>query len=70
MKKFGTAKRQLELLIRDPILAFLVGVIFLSLAIFVVSAQWNPRTVQIVNPVGSGRLGVAAAFSVILVIIF
>ena len=36
MKKFATAKRQLELLVRDPILAFLVGVIFLSLAIFVV----------------------------------
>jgi len=70
MKKFGTAKRQLELLIRDPILAFLVGVIFLSLAIFVVSAQWNPRTVQIVNQVGSGRLAVAAAFSVILIIFF
>ena len=41
MKKFAKARRWLELLIRDPILAFLVGVIFLSLAIFVVSAQWE-----------------------------
>jgi hypothetical protein len=47
-----------------------VDVIFLSLAIFVVSAQWNLLTVQILNQVGSGRLGVAAAFSVILIIIF
>ncbi|HCA40872.1 MAG TPA: ABC transporter permease, partial [Aminobacterium sp.] len=30
---------------------------------------WNLLTVQILNEVGSGRLGVAAAFSVILVAI-
>ena len=36
MKKFATAKRQIELLVRDPLLLFLVGAIFLSLAIFVV----------------------------------
>jgi len=41
----------------------------ISAAIFLVSANWNLLTVQILNQVGSGRLGVAAAFSVILVII-
>ena len=40
-----------------------------SAAIFLVSANWNLLTVQILNQVGSGRLGVAAAFSVILVVI-
>jgi iron(III) transport system permease protein len=35
MQKFRTAKRQIELLARDPLLLFLVGAIFLSLAIFV-----------------------------------
>src|SRR5512147_1592441 len=35
MKKLATAKRQLELLARDPLLAILLGIIFLSLAIFV-----------------------------------
>ena len=47
-----------------------MGVILLFLAIFVVSAQWNLLTVQILSQVGSGRLGVAGAFSVILIIIF
>jgi len=39
----------------------------ISAAIFLVSADWNLMTVQILNQVNSGRLGAAAAFSVILV---
>ena len=41
----------------------------ISAAIFLVSANWNLMTVQILNQVGSGRLGVAAAFSVVLILI-
>lgn len=56
-------------------LAFFSGLVFafvramtaISAAIFLVSARWNLLTVQVLNQVGSGRLGVAAAFSVILV---
>lgn len=57
--------------------AFFSGLVFgfvramtaISAAIFLVSANWNLMTVQILNQVGSGRLGVAAAFSVILLVI-
>jgi iron(III) transport system permease protein len=36
MKTLTTARRQIELLARDPLLAFLVGLLFLSLTVFVV----------------------------------
>ncbi len=49
------------------VFAFVRAMTAISAAIFLVSAQWNLLTVQILNQVGSGRLGVAAAFSVILV---
>lgn len=51
------------------VFAFVRAMTAISAAIFLVSAKWNLITVQILNEVGSGRLGVAAAFSVILVLI-
>ncbi len=51
------------------VFAFVRAMTAISSAIFLVSARWNLLTVQILNEVGSGRLGVAAAFSVILVVI-
>jgi len=51
------------------VFAFVRAMTAISAAIFLVSAHWNLLTVQILNQVGSGRLGVAAAFSVILVVI-
>ncbi len=51
------------------VFAFVRAMTAISAAIFLVSARWNLLTVQILNQVGSGRLGVAAAFSVILVVI-
>jgi len=41
----------------------------ISAAIFLVSANWNLMTVQILNQVGSGRLGVSAAFSVVVIVV-
>ncbi|MDR2134246.1 MAG: ABC transporter permease subunit, partial [Treponema sp.] len=57
--------------------AFFSGLIFsfvramtaISAAIFLVSSRWNLMTVQIMSQVDSGRLGAAAAFSLILVAI-
>ena len=57
--------------------AFFSGLIFsfvramtaISAAIFLVSSRWNLMTVQIMSQVESGRLGAAAAFSLILVLI-
>lgn len=49
--------------------AFVRAMTAISAAIFLVSANWNLMTVQILNQVGSGRLGVAAAFSVLLIFI-
>ena len=49
------------------VFAFVRAMTAISAAIFLVSAHWNLLTVQILSQVGSGRLGVAAAFSVILV---
>jgi len=57
--------------------AFFSGLIFsfvramtaISAVIFLVSSSWNLMTVQIMSQVESGRLGAAAAFSVILVLI-
>jgi iron(III) transport system permease protein len=51
------------------VFAFVRAMTAISAAIFLVSAQWNLLTVQILNQVGSGRLGVAAAFSVVLIVI-
>jgi iron(III) transport system permease protein len=51
------------------VFAFVRAMTAISAAIFLVSANWNLLTVQVLNQVGSGRLGVAAAFSVILVVI-
>lgn len=49
--------------------AFVRAMTAISAAIFLVSANWNLMTVQILNQVGSGRLGVAAAFSVVVIVI-
>lgn len=49
------------------IYAFVRAMTAISAAIFLVSAHWNLMTVQILNQVGSGRLGVAAAFSVVVI---
>lgn len=49
--------------------AFVRSMTAISAAIFLVSAKWNLMTVQILNQVGSGRLGVAAAYSVVVIVI-
>lgn len=49
--------------------SFVRAMTAISAAIFLVSAHWNLMTVQILSQVGSGRLGVAAAFSVLLIAI-
>jgi iron(III) transport system permease protein len=51
------------------VFAFVRAMTAISAAIFLVSAKWNLMTVQILSEVGSGRLGVAAAYSVVLVVI-
>ncbi|GGA62301.1 iron ABC transporter permease [Pelagibacterium lentulum] len=49
--------------------AFVRAMTAISAAIFLVSANWNLMTVQILNQVGSGRLGVAAAYSILVIVI-
>ncbi len=49
------------------VFAFVRAMTAISAAIFLVSSRWNLMTVQIMSQVESGRLGTAAAFSVILV---
>ncbi|MEI8188381.1 MAG: iron ABC transporter permease [candidate division NC10 bacterium] len=57
--------------------AFFSGLVFsfvramtaISAAIFLVSADWSLMTVQILSQTEAGRLGAAAAFSVILILI-
>jgi iron(III) transport system permease protein len=49
--------------------AFVRAMTAISAAIFLVSANWNLMTVQILNQVGSGRLGVAAAFSIVTIVL-
>lgn len=49
--------------------AFVRAMTAISAAIFLVSANWNLMTVQILNQVGSGRLGVAAAYSIVVIAI-
>jgi iron(III) transport system permease protein len=51
------------------IFAFVRAMTAISAAIFLVSSRWNLMTVQIMSQVESGRLGPAAAFSVILVVL-
>lgn len=51
------------------VFSFVRAMTAISAAVFLVSARWNLITVQILNQVGSGRLGVAAAFSVVLVVV-
>lgn len=51
------------------IFAFVRSMTAISAAIFLVSARWKFMTVQIMNQVESGRIGSAAAFSLILVAI-
>jgi iron(III) transport system permease protein len=50
-------------------LSFVRAMTAISAAIFLVSSSWNLMTVQIMSQVESGRLGAAAAFSVILVLL-
>ena len=47
--------------------AFVRAMTAISAAVFLVSADWNLMTVQILNQVNSGRLRAAAAFSVVLI---
>lgn len=47
--------------------AFVRAMTAISAAIFLVSADWNLMTVQILSQTEAGRLGAAAAFSVVLV---
>lgn len=69
----GTVFKKVTLPLISP--AFFSGLVFafvramtaISAAIFLVSADWNLMTVQILSQVGSGRLGAAAAFSLLLV---
>jgi iron(III) transport system permease protein len=57
--------------------AFFSGLVFsfvramtaISAAIFLVSADWNLMTVQILSQTEAGRLGAAAAFSLLLILI-
>jgi iron(III) transport system permease protein len=57
--------------------AFFSGLVFsfvramtaISAAVFLVSADWNLMTVQILSQTEAGRLGAAAAFSVLLILI-
>ncbi len=51
------------------IYSFVRAMTAISAAIFLVSSRWNLMTVQIMSQVESGRLGAAAAFSIILVVI-
>src|SRR5690554_20244 len=69
----GTVFKKITLPLISP--AFFSGLVFafvramtaISAAIFLVSANWNLMTVQILAQVGSGHLGAAAAFSLLLV---
>lgn len=51
------------------VFAFVRSMTAVSAAIFLVSADWQLMTVQILSQVGSGRLGAAAAFSLVLLAI-
>lgn len=51
------------------IYSFVRAMTAISAAIFLVSSRWTLMTVQIMSQVESGRLGAAAAFSLVLVLI-
>jgi iron(III) transport system permease protein len=51
------------------IYSFVRAMTAISAAIFLVSSRWNLMTAQIMSQADSGRLGAAAAFSVILVLL-
>jgi len=51
------------------IYSFVRAMTAISAAIFLVSSNWNLMTVQIMSQVNSGRLGAAASFSLVLVLI-
>jgi iron(III) transport system permease protein len=51
------------------IYSFVRAMTAISAAIFLVSSNWSLMTVQIMSQVESGRLGAAAAFSLVLVLI-
>ena len=51
------------------IYSFVRAMTAISAAIFLVSSNWNLMTVQIMSQVNSGRLGAAASFSLVLVVI-
>jgi iron(III) transport system permease protein len=51
------------------IYSFVRAMTAISAAIFLVSSHWNLMTVQIMSQVNSGRLGAAASFSLVLVLI-
>lgn len=71
----ATSFRKVVLPLITP--AFFSGLVYsfvramtaISAAIFLVSADWQLMTVHILSQVGSGRLGAAAAFSVVLILL-
>src|SRR5699024_6934284 len=56
-------------LISSDVYAFIQALTSISAVIFLVSASWNLITVSILSAVDFGKLGVAAAYCVILFII-
>ena len=51
------------------VFAFVRAMTAISAAVFLVSANWNLMTVQILSEVGSGRYNAAAAYSIVLLAI-
>jgi iron(III) transport system permease protein len=51
------------------VFAFVRAMTAISAAVFLVSANWNLMTVQILSEVGSGRYNAAAAYSIVLLTI-
>jgi iron(III) transport system permease protein len=51
------------------VFAFVRAMTAISAAVFLVSANWNLMTVQILSEVGSGRYNAAAAYSMVLLAI-
>ena len=51
------------------VFAFVRAMTAISAAVFLVSANWNLMTVQILSEIGSGRYNAAAAYSLVLLAI-
>ncbi len=51
------------------VFAFVRAMTAISAAVFLVSANWNLMTVQILSEVGSGRYNAAAAYSLVLLVL-